>query len=67
VIIGAVVDATGKVIQRSVQVLQSVQTELDEESVRYVKQAVFFPACRDGRPVKVRVAIPIDFKITYGG
>ena len=66
VIIGVIVESDGTVDQDSVRVLQSVDQAIDREALRWVRGASFWPACRDGRPVRVRVAVPIDFRTKEG-
>jgi len=44
--------------------MNSVNPEIDAEAVRYTSEASFRPACLDGRAVRVRVRLPIDFKIS---
>ena len=63
VIIGVIVEPDGTVALDSVRVVQSVDPALDREALRWVRGASFWPACRDGRPVRVRIAVPIDFRI----
>jgi len=61
VVISAVVNPSGYVGATSV--IQSVDPELDAAALRYVTRALFSPGCLDGHAVKVRVAIPIDFRL----
>jgi len=61
VVISAVVNPSGYVGATSV--IQSVDPELDAAALRYVTRAFFSPGCLDGHAVKVRVAIPIDFRL----
>ena len=63
VVISAVVNTSGYVDESSVQVVQSVDPELDAAARRYVVRAFFSPGCLDGHAVRVRVAIPIDFRL----
>ena|ERR1041385_1582657 len=61
VVISAVVNPSGYVGETSV--IQSVDPQLDAAAMRYVIRASFSPGCLDGHAVKVRVAIPIDFRL----
>ncbi len=63
VVLTVVVDADGTADRASLAVTQSVHAGLDSESVRVVRGASFWPGCIHGRAVRVRVAIPIDFKV----
>ena len=57
------VSETGSV--ESVQVEEGVEghTELDEAAVEAVKQWSFEPAQKDGEPVAIEVAIPVQFRL----
>ncbi len=48
---------------QDVVVTRGVGSGLDEEAVRAVSQAKFTPGMQDGEPVKVRMTIPIAFKL----
>jgi TonB family protein len=61
VLVAAVVSSTGSVESSSVKVTESVHPLLDQEAVRFVAAASLWPGCRNGQPVRVRVAIPVTF------
>ena len=65
VLIAVIIEADGSPNQDSVRIVTSVNPAIDREALRWVSGASFWPGCRDGRPVRVRVAIPIDFR-TFG-
>ena len=46
-----------------VVISRGVSSDLDEEAVRVVSEAKFTPGMQDGKPVKVRMSIPITFKL----
>ncbi len=48
---------------QDVMVSRGVSSDLDEEAVRVVSEAKFTPGMQDGKPVKVRMSIPITFKL----
>ena len=58
-----VVNADGRVQEGSIRVLESPDRLLERPSINYARAAVFQPACLDGRAVRVRLRVPIDFKI----
>jgi protein TonB len=64
VVLAVVVNADGKVEPSSVRVAEVANYQLEREATRYARGALFQPACLDGRPVRVRVRLPIDFKIS---
>ena len=64
VLLALILNADGTADRPSVRVLHSVHPALDAEAVRYALQAFFWPACLKGRAVRVRITMPIDFKIT---
>jgi protein TonB len=59
VIIEAVIDETGNVIDASV--LVKLGGGLDENALNAVKETKFSPGMQRGKPVKVRMKIPIKF------
>ena len=63
VLMDAVVLADGKV--GDVKVTQSLDTEygLDTQAVEAIKQWLFKPGTKDGKPVAVRVAIEMTFTL----
>lgn len=56
-----VVDATGAVTCADLMV--SLSPELNAEALRAVRAARFVPGTLDGRPVPIRLSIPITFRI----
>lgn len=48
---------------QDVVVTRGVSSDLDEEAVRAVSEAKFTPGMQDGEPVKVRMSMPITFKL----
>ena len=62
VIVQFTVDENGDV--RDAQVLRGAGAELDEEAIRAISEhAEFTPGRQDGKPVAVRLSIPIVFKL----
>ena len=62
VIVQFIVDENGNV--RDTEVLRGVGAGLDEEATRVISEhAEFIPGHRDGKPVAVRLSIPIAFKL----
>jgi TonB family protein len=63
VVVTAIVNARGDVDQSSVTVAQHVHPLLDAEARRIVSSATLWPACRNGLPVRTRIAVPFDFVV----
>lgn len=63
VVVGAVVNAAGDVDQSSVMIARHVDPLLDAEARRVVASATLWPACRNGRAVRARIAVPFDFAL----
>ncbi len=61
VIVQFVVDENGNV--RDPVVIKGVGAGLDEEALRVVKQLKFKPGMQRGKPVRVRMALPIRFEL----
>ena len=63
VILGVTIGSDGVPDTVSLEVLNRIDPALDHEAVRWLEGAKYWPACRDGRPVRVRIAQPVDFCI----
>ena len=62
VFIGFVIDKTGKITD--VDVLRGVDKTLDKAAVKLIKSMpAWKPGMKDGKPVKVKYTIPINFKV----
>jgi len=63
VLLAVVIKTDGRADTRSIEAIHSPDSGLTYEATRWVVGAKFWPGCLAGRPVRVRVAIPIDFKV----
>ncbi|MGM0587770.1 MAG: energy transducer TonB [Bacteroidota bacterium] len=63
VIIQFVVDEQGKVTQA--KVLRGIGAQCDQEALRVLKQAQFTPGIQRGVPVKVKMTLPVIFKLQH--
>ena len=61
IIVEAVIDKEGKVIEA--KVVRNLFPDLDEISLEAVKSTLFKPGKQRGKPVKVRIDIPIKFRL----
>ena len=61
VIIQFIVDENGKVTESAV--IRGIGAGCDEEALRVVRQARFKPGKQRGKAVKVKMALPITFKL----
>jgi protein TonB len=61
VIVQFVVDEEGNVLDP--QVVRGLGAGLDEEALRAVQQAKFTPGKQRGKPVRVRMSLPITFRL----
>lgn len=61
VILGVVVGSDGAPDTASVEVLRNVDPGIDREALRWIGGVTYWPACREGRPVRARIAQPLDF------
>jgi TonB family protein len=64
VMVAAIVEPSGAV--DSVRVIRSFHPSFDSAAAAWVRGASFSPACRDGRPVRVRIIQPVTFAMLYG-
>lgn len=63
VVVTAIVNAAGDVDQSSITVVRHVSPPLDDEARRVISTATLWPACRNGQPVRMRIAVPFDFEM----
>jgi TonB family protein len=63
VLLSLIINSEGRAEPQSVVVVGRLDPEIDAEAVRYAVRAQFRPFCLEGRPVRVRTTLPIDFKI----
>ena len=62
VLLAVTINADGRPDLPSIQTISSPDSELTDAAVRWVRTARFEPVCRASTAVRVRVAIPVDFK-----
>ncbi len=63
VVYSAVVNSDGRVDRHSIRILRSDNIEFEHASREYLEQVLFSPGCLNGEAVRVRVTLPIDFRI----
>jgi TonB family protein len=61
VLLAVTINRTGRADAQSIEALSSPDVELTQAAVRWVRGARFEPACLNRRPVRIRVAVPVDF------
>ena len=61
VLLAVTVNRDGRADAQSIQAISSPDVELTDAAIRWVRSAKFEPVCLDGRPVRTRVAVPVDF------
>ena len=66
VTVAAVVGSTGKVDSTSLAVLQGIDPDLDAEALRHVKLTTYWPGCRGGYAVPVKITVHVGFHISPG-
>jgi len=64
VVIEAVIDTTGKAELTSIEVVQTPHPGFNEAAKRWMTRALFRPARKDGKPVRVLVWQAIDYSLT---
>jgi TonB family protein len=62
VLLAVTINADGRPDDQSIQAISSPDSALTYAARRWVSSARFIPVCLAGRAVRVRVAIPVDFK-----
>lgn len=66
VVLAMVINADGSTDQTSIKIVGPAHPQFAAAATRWVQSTTFWPGCRAGRPVRVRVALPVDFKIRRG-
>jgi TonB family protein len=61
VYVEATIDESGNVVKTSIK--KSVGSGCDEAAMKAIRKTKFTPGTKDGKPVKVSVTIPIQFKL----
>ena len=62
VLLAVTINADGRPDAQSIETISSPDSELTGAAVRWVRSAKFEPVCLATKAVRVRVAIPVDFK-----
>ncbi|PYO44063.1 MAG: hypothetical protein DMD33_04225 [Gemmatimonadetes bacterium] len=65
VVVEAVIDTLGHA-EAALRVVESSHPGFDAPALDYVRRAVFRPGRVHGRPVRVLVRLPVDFRLTAG-
>jgi protein TonB len=63
VIVQALIDTTGRAEPGSVRIIQSSHPGFEESAKSYMRQALFRPARLRGRPVRVVMDLPLEFRL----
>jgi len=63
VVYSVIINANGRVDAGSITVLRSDHPEFESASRQMIEQAEFSPACLNGEAVRVRIAVPVDFRV----
>jgi TonB family protein len=61
VIVDVIIAADGSPELPSARIVRKVDPKLDGEALNWIGGASYWPACRDGRPVRARITQPVDF------
>lgn len=64
VVVEVVIDSLGRAEPGSLRIVESPQRAFNAPALSYVRRALFRPARVTGRSVRVRVRLPIDFRIS---
>jgi len=63
----AIIDTTGHAERGSIRILSSTNQLFEQPSKDVVAASVYRPGKISGRPVRVRVQVPLNFSVTRGG
>jgi len=67
VVVEAIIDTTGHAERGSIRILSSTNQLFEQPSKDVVAASVYRPGKISGRPVRVRVQVPLNFSVTRGG
>jgi TonB family protein len=62
VLLAVTINPDGRAAAQSIQMISSPDSELTAAAVEWIRGARFEPVCVDAKAVRVRVAVPVDFK-----
>jgi TonB family protein len=62
VLLAVTINPDGRAAPQSIQMISSPDSELTAAAVEWIRSAKFEPVCVDAKAVRVRVAVPVDFK-----
>ena len=65
VVIAMIIEPTGEVNQASVSVVRSPDSRLTESALVVARESKYRPGCLEGRAVRTRVALPVDFTLRW--
>jgi TonB family protein len=63
VVLAVTINADGNVDGQSVTVLWRDRPEFEREALRWLRGAQFMPGCIGGNAVRVRIALPFDWRV----
>lgn len=63
VVLSAIINTDGNIDGRSVTVLWRDRPEFEREALRWTREARFWPGCIGDNAVRVRIALPFDWRI----
>jgi TonB family protein len=63
VVLSVVIAVDGTVDPASITIIKRDRTPFEAQTLRWARGASYWPGCRSGVPVRVRIALPMDFTI----
>jgi TonB family protein len=63
VVLSIIINADGALQRGSIQRVFSDDPAFEEAAIEYLRRAVYSPGCRDGQAVRVRVRVPVRFRV----
>jgi TonB family protein len=63
VLIGLIIDASGKVEPSSITFVHRVDPRLDEAAADLLRESTFWPACREGLAVRMHTIMPVGYAV----
>jgi protein TonB len=64
VVVAFIIGPDGRVERASLHTVEAANIDFSASAMTAISKALFTPACKNGHPVRIRVTMPVEFKMT---
>ena len=64
--VSVIVNGDGRVDSSSARVLDPTNATFERDALQVVRGRTYWPACRGGTPVRIRIIVSLDYATVYG-